>query len=139
MHRFFIDECLSAGLAALCKDRGLQADFGPHVGMAGWQDWNIARFAFEHGYVVVTNNRRHFLREYAKYEVHNGLVVIVPNVDRDLQIDLFSRVLDYLSELNDLPTNKLIEILADGSIHARDWSSEDHDIGHVGDPSWTAR
>ena len=53
MHRFLIDECLSASLVAVAKERGLLADFGPHIGMPGWQDWNIARFAFEYGYVVV--------------------------------------------------------------------------------------
>lgn len=139
MQRFFIDECLSAALAATAKERGLPADFGPHIGMAGWQDWNIARFAFENDYIVVTNNRRHFLREYLKYDLHNGLIVIVPNLDRDLQMDLFSRVLDYLSEMNELPVNKLVEVLEDGSIHVREWTSDDHDISHISAPNWGNR
>jgi hypothetical protein len=121
----------------VAKERGFVADFGPHLGMVGWQDWNIARFAFERDYVVVTNNRRHFLREYARYDIHNGLVIVVPQVDRDKQIALFSSVLDHLIGLNSLPANQLVEILDDGSIHVRDWSSDDHDIDHVGDPKWT--
>jgi predicted nuclease of predicted toxin-antitoxin system len=136
MDRFFIDECLSASLAAVAKERGLSADYGPHIGMAGWQDWNIAQFAFENGYIVVTNNRRHFLREYLKYEAHNGLVIIVPNVGREQQIDLFGRVLDFLAGLNALPVNKLIEVLEDGLISVRDWTSDDHDIGHISSPMW---
>src|SRR5262245_35647237 len=139
MDRFFIDECLSASLAAVAKERGITADYGPHIGMAGWQDWNIAQFAIENDYIVVTNNRRHFLREYLKHEAHNGLVVIVPNVEREQQMQLFGRVLDYLADLNDLPVNKLIEILEDGSIHLRDWTSDDHDIGHINSPSWGNR
>jgi predicted nuclease of predicted toxin-antitoxin system len=134
--RFFIDECLSASLVAAAKERGIPADYGPYIGMAGWQDWNIAQFAFENGYVVVTNNRRHFLREYLKYEAHNGLVIIVPNVERDRQIGLFVRVLDFLAELNALPVNKLIEVLEVGSIHVRDWTTDDHDIGHISSPMW---
>ena len=107
--------------------------------MAGWQDWNIARFAFENGYIVVTNNRRHFLREYLTHEVHNGVIIIVPNVGRERQIELFVRVLDLLAELNALPINKLIEILDDGSIQVRDWTSDDHDIGHINSRMWTNR
>jgi predicted nuclease of predicted toxin-antitoxin system len=139
MKRFFIDECLSASLAAVAKERGVLADFGPHIGLAGWQDWNIARFAFENDYIVVTNNRRDFLKEYLKHGIHNGLVIIVPNVEREPQIDLFSRVLDHLAEMNDLPVNKVIEILEDGTIHTREWTSDDHDIAHIGNPSWANR
>jgi hypothetical protein len=71
-----------------------------------------------------------------KQEIHNGLVVIVPNVARKQQMSLFARVLDYLSAANDLPVNKLIEILDDGSIHVREWTSGDHDIGHLNSPTW---
>ena len=138
MDRLFIDECLSASLAAVAKERGLSADYGPYIGMAGWQDWNIGKFAFENNYIVVTNNRRHFLREYLKHEVHNGLVIIVPNVEREQQVGLLARVLDYLAGLNDLPVNKLIEVLEDGSIHVREWTSRDHDIGHINFPVWTS-
>jgi predicted nuclease of predicted toxin-antitoxin system len=137
MDRLFIDECLNATLVAIAKERGIPADYGPHIGMAGWQDWNIAQFAFENGYIIVTNNRRHFLREFLKHEVHNGLVVIVPNVERKQQMDLFARLLDYLAGVNDLPINKLIEILEDGSIYIREWTSNDHDIGHINSPTWT--
>jgi hypothetical protein len=124
---------------AAAKERGLLADFGPHIGMAGWQDWNIARFALEHDFIVVTNNRRHFLREYLKYDLHSGLVVIVPNLDREIQVDLFGRVLDHLADMNDYPVNRLIEILEDGSIHECEWTSADHDISHIQTPSWSGR
>jgi hypothetical protein len=107
--------------------------------MAGWQDWNIARFAFENGYIVVTNNRRDFLKEYLKQEMHNGLVIIVPNVERQPQTDLFSRVLDHLAAMNDLPMNKVIEILEDGTIHMRDWTSGNHDEGLIANPPWGNR
>jgi hypothetical protein len=106
--------------------------------MAGWQDWNIARFAFENDYVVVTNNRRDFLREYLKFDLHCGLAVIVPNVDRQPQIELFNRLLDFLDPTNGDPTNLLIEITLDGSIHSQPWTKADHDIGHIGNPSWLA-
>jgi hypothetical protein len=119
MHRFFIDECLSASLVAVAKERGLLADFGPHIGMAGWQDWNIARFAFENGYVVVTNNRRDFLREYLKREMHDGLGHHRSQCGaRAADRSLLQRA-RHLTEMNDPPVNKIIEILADGTIHVR--------------------
>lgn len=135
--RIFIDECLSVSLIAIAKERGVMAEFGPHIGMAGWQDWNIARFAVENDYVVVTNNRRDFLREYLKYQIHSGLIVVVPNVDRDEQNDLFSRILDRIAgETDDFPTNKLVEILRNGTIHVQKWTSDDHDLAHLSQPSW---
>lgn len=137
MQRFLVDECLSVALAALAKERGIPADFAPHLGLAGWQDWNIVRYAFANGYIIVTNNRRDFLREYLKYEIHDGLIVIVPHADRAEQIRLFSRVLDFLTAMNDLPVNKLIEVLADGSIHIREWTRGEHDVGHIASPAWS--
>ena len=41
MDRFLIDECLSADLVATAKARGYDADYVPHIGKAGWQDWNL--------------------------------------------------------------------------------------------------
>ncbi|KQT55334.1 MULTISPECIES: DUF5615 family PIN-like protein [unclassified Aureimonas] len=138
MDRFFIDECLSAQLVAVAKARGLDADFGPHIGKAGWQDWNLTRFALENDYIFVTNNRRDFLKEYAAQELHNGLIVIVPNVERDDQKRLFGVVLDHLADMYELPVNKLIEVLEDGSIHQRDWFDGDVDPGHIDEPDWSS-
>ena len=136
MKRFLIDECLSYALAAVAKERGAHADFAPHIGLAGWQDWNVARFAFERDYILVTNNRRDFLKEYAKQDLHGGLVILVPQGDRAEQLDLFSRVLDRLAEMNEEPVNKLIEILRDGTIYVREWSRRAPDPGHVDNPDW---
>lgn len=136
MDRFFIDECLSAQLVAVAKARDLDADFGPHIGKAGWQDWNLTRFALENDYIFVTNNRRDFLKEYAALDLHNGLVVIVPNVGREDQKRLFEAVLDHLAAMNELPVNKLVEVLEDGSVHERDWFGGDFDPDHVDHPSW---
>ena len=136
MKRLFIDECLSASLAARAKERGIAADYGPYIGMAGYQDWNIARFAFENDYIVVTNNRRHFLREYARYELHAGLVVIVPQLGQAGQVRLFDRLLDQLAEAPDDLVNRLIELLADASLHVREWTLQQHDPSHITAPSW---
>jgi len=136
MDRFFIDECLSSKLVAVAKARNLDADYGPHIGKAGWQDWNLTRFALENDYIFVTNNRRDFLKEYAAQDIHHGLVVIVPNVEREDQKRLFGAVLDHIADMNELPVNKLIEVLEDGSVHERDWFVDDFDHDHIDDPTW---
>jgi predicted nuclease of predicted toxin-antitoxin system len=60
--RLLVDECLSVGLLALAKERGIAADHVCWIGKSGWQDRNLVTFALDSDYVVVTNNRRHFLR-----------------------------------------------------------------------------
>ncbi len=131
-----VDECLSVALVAVAKERGISALHVGHIGKSGWQDWNLAPYALDHDYIVVTNNRRHFLREYLKHDVHNGLIIVVPNVERDDQIRLFGLALDVALELDAEMTNSLVEVLADGTVHVRTWTSEDHDIGHIQNPTW---
>lgn len=131
--RFLIDECLSAALVAIAKAHGYHADYVPHLGKAGWQNWNLVRFAVVNDYVVVTNDRRDFLREYAKLEVHAGLVIILPKGDRDLQVSLFQKALDVFAARNDDLVNKLVEVARDGSVHIRDWNADEHDPGHIRD------
>ena len=63
MERLLIDECLSQGLAAVAKARGIQADHVTWLGKSGMQDWNLVPFALAHDYTIVTNNRRDFLRQ----------------------------------------------------------------------------
>jgi hypothetical protein len=133
---FLIDECLSASLVAVAKERGFQADYVAYIGKSGWSDWNLASYALENDYIFVTNNRRDFLKEYAKVDLHNGLIIIVPDTKRADQQRLFGKVLDVVSKQNDDLVNKLIEVLLDGSVHIKDWMSHDHDIGHISRPKW---
>lgn len=134
--RLFIDECLSAALVAVAKNKGVIAEYGPYIGKGGWQDWNIVPFALENNYIIVTNNRRHFLREYIKLAMHNGLIIIVPNVERADQIRLFEIALDATLALGDDIVNKIVEVLRDGNVHVSEWTSETHDIGHIDNPVW---
>jgi hypothetical protein len=136
-NKLLVDECLSGSLVAAAKERGLLAHYVPHIGKAGWQDYNLAPFAVENDYTVVTNNRRHFLREYAKLGVHNGLIIIVPSVRPAIQRVLFARALDAVSERNDDIVDQVVEVLLDGSVHVREWASEAHDVEHIERPTWS--
>lgn len=130
MERLLIDECLSQALLAVAKERGIQADHVVWLGKSGMQDWSLVNFALDHDYAFVTNNRRDFLREYAKLPAHDGLIILVPLADRDEQIRLFGLALDFVAALPDT-VNKLVEIFSDGEIRVRDWSTSDNNSGYT--------
>lgn len=54
--RFLIDECLTVDLVAVAGQLGHEAHHVAHVGKAGWKDWNVARYASDGDFVLVTNN-----------------------------------------------------------------------------------
>ena len=87
-------------------------------------------FALDHDYAFVTNNRRDFLRAYARLSAHDGLIILVPMVERDEQIRLFGLVLDCILSLPDT-VNKLVEVFSDGEVRVRDWSEHAHDPGYA--------
>ena len=129
--RLLIDENLSPSLAALARSKGIEAEAAAYSGKAGWPDHKLTAFALEHGYVIVTNNRRDFLKLYLNADIHSGLIVIVPLEIKQRQLELFEIVLKFLTEMNQDSVNQLIEVLKDGSIHIRQWTSDDHDLGHI--------
>lgn len=90
------------------------------MGKTGWQDHNLVPFAVENDYIIVTNNRRDFLKLYMQHGLHGGLIILVPRADRRRMDALFSIALDTLAHLNDDIVNRTIEVLADGSVHVRD-------------------
>jgi predicted nuclease of predicted toxin-antitoxin system len=134
--RFLIDECLSVGLIALAKERGVQADHVAYIGKSGWPDWNLAAYALNNDYVFVTNNHRDFLKEYMKVDLHSGLIIIVPDTKRADQQVLFATVLDRVASRNNDLVNLLAEVLPEGSVHCREWTAQNHDVGHVSNPRW---
>ncbi len=123
-----IDECLSPALAGVARARGLAALHIIWLRRQGDTDWDLAAFAAERNCVVVTNNRRDFLRLYRQSEVHNGLIIIVPRVRRAAQCRLFGLALD-VAVRHDSLVNLLIEVHADGSVEVRNWAKDDAEAG----------
>ena len=107
--RFLIDECLSIDLISIASAAGHEAQHLARVGKAGWKDWNVTRYAAEGDFVLVTNNASDFRRIYATTQLHAGLIIIVPNVDRVLQCRLFRAALEALTMPDDL-VNRVLEI-----------------------------
>jgi predicted nuclease of predicted toxin-antitoxin system len=111
--RFLIDECLCIDLVSIARQAGHEAQHIAHVGKAGWKDWNVARYASDGDFTLVTNNASDFRRLYATQPLHAGLVIIIPNVNRSTQQRLFLGALDELARLGE-PVNRVLEVDIDG-------------------------
>ena len=111
--RFLIDECLSLELVIVAQEAGYDAQHVAHIGKAGWKDWNVARYAGEGDFVLVTNNASDFRRIYAALSLHPGLVIIIQNVNRATQRRLFRGALAELAALGE-PVNQALEVSAEG-------------------------
>jgi predicted nuclease of predicted toxin-antitoxin system len=109
--RFLVDECLSIDLVMVGQKAGHDAYHVAHVGKAGW--WNVARHACEGDFVLVTNNASDFRRLYAAQPLHAGLVIIIPNVGRAIQRQLFLGALEELAVIGE-PINQVLEVDLDG-------------------------
>jgi predicted nuclease of predicted toxin-antitoxin system len=114
--RFLIDECLSPALVGEAQNRGGEAYHLAHIGRAGLPDREIVAYAVARNLVLVTNNAGDFRRLYAACDLHPGLVILIPNVERDTQILLFRSALSRLDTMRDL-INRGLEIdLADDQV-----------------------
>jgi predicted nuclease of predicted toxin-antitoxin system len=111
--RFLIDECLSTSLVTVAGKAGHDARHVAHIGKAGWKDWNVARYAREGDFALVTNNASDFRRLYAAEPLHAGLVILIPAVGRIIQQKLFRAALQELVVIGE-PVNRVIEIDLDG-------------------------
>ena len=110
--KFLIDECLSTSLVAVAGKAGHDARHVAHIGKAGWKDWNLARYARESDFIIVTNNASDFRRLYAAEPLHAGLIILVPGVGRILQQKLFQAAIDELAIIGE-PVNRVLEVNLD--------------------------
>ncbi len=111
--RFLIDECLNVALVTVAGQSGHEARHVAHVGRAGWKDWNVTRYARDNDLILVTNNASDFRQLYADEPLHAGLIILLPNVGRDLQQRLFQAALDELATTGE-PVNRVLEVDLDG-------------------------
>jgi hypothetical protein len=126
MTKLLIDECLSAELALMARERGhFEASHVVWVGKAGWKDWDLKDFLLREDWVLVTWNGRDFrgpreapgtAGQFAGVPLHAGLVCINGPVGMDLELEreLFSEVLDELDRNGDL-TNQVLEVVLSDS------------------------
>ncbi|HEY1630129.1 MAG TPA: DUF5615 family PIN-like protein [Rhizomicrobium sp.] len=111
--KFLVDECLSSILAALARERGYPES--SHVvwqGLGGIQDWNLVPSILDGDWTFVTRNAYDFRGDadapgsgghYRNVSVHAGLICLNgERMDREMQIERFSAVLDAVEKDSDL-------------------------------------
>ena len=103
----------SVDLVATAGQCGHEARHVAHVGRAGWKDWNVTRYASDNDLILVTNNASDFRQLYAAEPLHAGLVILLPNVGRDLQQRLFRAAVEKLAVIGEA-VNRVLEVDLDG-------------------------
>ncbi len=124
MNSFLIDECLTPDIVAWAHSRGFSATHVVYLQREGASDRSVAQLVLRRDDILVTNNARDFLSIYAKFDVHPGLVIILPSVSREAQIALFEAALRVIETRDDL-VNHLLEVSRDGSTRVVPWSAFD--------------
>jgi hypothetical protein len=126
MTKLLIDECLSAELALMARERGHHdASHVVWIGKSGWKDWELKEFLLHEDWVLVTWNCKDFRGPkdvpgsrgvLANVPLHAGLVCIdgPTGMDLELQRLLFQFVLEELDHQPDL-TNQVLEVAIDES------------------------
>jgi len=115
---FLIDENLSPRLVDTACGFGYVAFHINHRGWSSLPDAEVLRHVLDEDLTLVTNNWDDFRPMLRRAEVHPGAVVILPNVRRERQIELFSAALSAIGDA-DPPldmVNTVLEVDEDGTV-----------------------
>jgi predicted nuclease of predicted toxin-antitoxin system len=115
---FLIDENLSPCLTATAQAFGHPAFHINHRGWSSLSDPEVLRHMLDEDLTLVTNNWDDFRPMLIRAAVHAGVVVILPNVRRDRQIELFTAALSAIGD-HDPPldmVNTVLEVHEDGRV-----------------------
>lgn len=124
MISFLIDECLTPKLVAAAHARGYAAAHVAYLQRTGTMDWLIAQIALQRDAILVTNNAKDFIKLYSRFDVHPGLLIILPRLSRAEQIQRFEQAISFIEEKGDI-TNRLVEMHAAGTVTLRNWSIDE--------------
>ena len=128
--KFLIDECLTTELVKVCNYFGPEASTINDQGLVGKKDWEIAKFAADNDWVVVTHNSKdlrgkNYKGGYLAHEkIHPAMISLVAfnprqvtniNMNVMMQKTLFITALEHIKnqELYDL-FNHVLEVDFDG-------------------------
>ena len=118
MITFLIDENLSPRLVLTANDFGHAAFHINHRGWSSLQDEQVLHRLLDEDLTLVTNNWDDFRPMLQRAEVHPGVVVILPNVRRERQVELFTAALSVIRD-HDPPldlVNTVLEVSEDGRV-----------------------
>jgi predicted nuclease of predicted toxin-antitoxin system len=116
--RFLIDENLSPALVKTAAAHGFAAFHVAHRGWTSESDPQVLQHVVDEDLTLVTNNWVDFRPMVAHLELHPGIVVILPNVRRERQMELFAVALAAIHE-HDPPLdmiNTVLQVDAHGTV-----------------------
>lgn len=116
MIRFLIDENLSPRLVETAARFGHAACHVAHRGWASLDDPQVLRHMLDEDLTLVTNNWVDFRPMLERLEIHAGIIVILPNVRRERQIELFSTALAAIGEHRLDMINTVLRVDDDGTV-----------------------
>lgn len=118
MIQFLIDENLSPRLVVTAQEFGFMAFHVAHRGWASLTDPQVLRRILDEDLTVVTNNWDDFRPMLKREELHPGIVVILPSVRRERQIELFSAALSVIRDRRPAidMVNTVLEVDALGTV-----------------------
>src|SRR5438552_963354 len=122
MNSFFVDECLTPELVTAAHARGYEATHVIFLQRDGSSDWAIVQLVLARDDILVTNNARDFLSIYARFELHPGLVVILPSAGRAEQVALFNLAVTEIERRPDI-VNHVIKVDRGGVVSILPWSA----------------
>jgi predicted nuclease of predicted toxin-antitoxin system len=123
---FLIDENLSPSLVKTAYGFGHGAFHINHRGWSSLPDEAVLGHVLDEDLTLVANNWDDFRPMLKRAQVHPGAVVILPNVRRERQMELFSAALSAIRD-HDPPldmVNTILEVDGDGRV-VRCWLPED--------------
>lgn len=103
-------------LVAEAHALGYDATHVNYLGLLGTSDRALLPQIVGGDFTFVTNNRRDFLRLYKFVDVHAGLLIVLPGVRGDRQVELFNLAVEAIRQRGDDATNELIEVARDGVV-----------------------
>lgn len=124
MITFLIDENLSPSLVRAANARGYLAFHVNHRGLTSAKDEQVLRYLLCEDLTLVTNNWDDFRPMLGREAVHPG-VVILPNVRRDRQIELFDIALSAMEERGLDMVNTALAVARDEEVTRYPWPPGD--------------
>lgn len=124
MITFLIDENLSPSLVKTANAHGYLAFHVNHRGLSSFRDEQVLRYLLDEDLTLVTNNWDDFRPMLGREVVHPG-AIILPNVRRSRQIELFGFALSVIGEHRLDMVNTALDVAADGTVTRYPWPSDD--------------
>jgi hypothetical protein len=113
---FLIDENLSPALVETARAFDHVAFHINHRGWSSLKDPQLLRRLLDEDLTLVTNNWDDFRPMLARAAIHAGIVVILPNVLRKRQVELFTAALLAIQEHTLDMVNTVLQVDVDGTV-----------------------